>query len=243
VTKTVGVSFNDRLMWVYDEPLGVLLKYMIDTLTERGLDVSDSWAPKVRQWRATAVLGGNVGLDLDCYEQKWQPDDYSFFCQVVREAAERAAIAGPIPVEEVAGWHVLDDLPPVIRSASELDTGPCVVIGEALVDLVMGRLPVEPAGETWFVGFPGGTKSSPYRGRFVPLPDHLLASVVPPGARAREPMIYDLALADGRVVRALLLQRTQGRLGIITDAEPPFESADIERLDSYYWEEAPSPPR
>jgi hypothetical protein len=54
-------------------------------------------------------------------------------------------------------------------------------------------------------------------------------------------MIYDLTLVGGRVVRALLLQRTQGRLGIITDAEPPFESADIARFDSYYWEDAPSP--
>jgi hypothetical protein len=243
VTKTVGVSFDDRLVWVYDEPLGVLLKYMIDILTERGLDVSDSWVPKVGQWRATAVLGGNVGLDLDCYEQKWQPHEYWFFCELVREAADRAAIAGPIRVKEVAGWHVLDDLPPVIRSANEIDTGPCVAIGEALVDLVTGRLAVEPAGQTWYVGFPGGTTSSPYQGRFVPLPDDLLASVVPPGARARQPMTYDLTLADGRVVRAHLLLRTQGRLGILTGAEPPFESADIERLDSYYWEEAPPPPR
>jgi hypothetical protein len=38
VTKSVAVRFDDRLAWVYDEPLGILLKYMIDIATEIGLD-------------------------------------------------------------------------------------------------------------------------------------------------------------------------------------------------------------
>jgi hypothetical protein len=132
------VTFDDRLVWVYDEPLGVLLKYMIDILVERGLDHSDAWQPKLNQWRATAALGGNVGLELDSYEQNWQPDEYPVFCALVGEASDRAVDAGPIPVDEGARWQVLDALPPVIRSAVLIDTSPCAVIGDALTGLVTG---------------------------------------------------------------------------------------------------------
>ena len=30
MTKSVAVTFDDRLMWVYDEHLGALLKFIID---------------------------------------------------------------------------------------------------------------------------------------------------------------------------------------------------------------------
>lgn len=117
-----------------------------------------------------------------------------------------------------------------------------MAIAEALADLVTGELPLEPAGATWFIGFPSGMTSHPYRGRFVAIPDHLLGPIPPPGARGRKLMVHDLTLTDGSVVRALLLRRTEGRLGVITEADPPFESAAIEWIDSYPWDEAPSRP-
>ena len=86
MSKSVAVRFDDHLIWVYDEALALLLKFVIDVLAEKGLDAADGWATKVAQFRATAALGADVGLDLDGPREHWQAADYPLLCDVIAEA-------------------------------------------------------------------------------------------------------------------------------------------------------------
>ena len=62
---------------------------------------------------------------------------------------------GRLDPAEVGSWRLLDDQP--IRRADGLGTGPRTVpivdLGEALLQLVDGRLPPAPPGTWWMIGF------------------------------------------------------------------------------------------
>jgi len=156
VTHTQFVAHRERGFWAYDVALAVLLKHMIDVAEERRSDVP--WlAGAASAWRVVACVS-DYGLTLD---PDWSAAQLQAFSEVVEEACGRVSARTSIPAQELATWRLLDDCTVLARGNEDVSTAPIVELGEAIVALSRGALPMPPGETLWFYGVPTGRSTLP----------------------------------------------------------------------------------
>jgi hypothetical protein len=158
VSRTKTVSHEGRHFWVFDEALGIWLKYLIEVVERRIQTNSMMWAEDyLEDWRVKASisdLGWHIGVWADAQKRD--------FLEASQEACDVLAQEPPLPLEEVATWSVLDDIPIVHRTGlwdDPIDVEPIVELGRAVMALIAGTLDDPPPGTWWLFGGHGGRKT------------------------------------------------------------------------------------
>jgi len=155
MTKTQYVEYADRGFWAYDVALGVFLKHVIDA-AEKSDQAETAWlSTAISSWRVVACIS-DYGLTLDA---DWSAPQKQAFIALGEVACARLAERASIPVGEIVGWPILDDLRIHTRGATEVLTAPVVELGRAIIALVSGELPEAPDGKIWFYGTPTGRQT------------------------------------------------------------------------------------
>jgi hypothetical protein len=135
VSKTQFVEYSNRGFWAYDVALGVFLKHLIDVAEASGQADTTWLSSAVSSWREVACIS-DYGLTLDA---DWSAAQRQTFVALAEGACARLATRASIPAEEIAGWHLLDDLPISPRGAMEVLTAAVVELGRAIIALVVAR--------------------------------------------------------------------------------------------------------
>jgi hypothetical protein len=152
MSKTKFVEFGGNGFWAYDVALGVFLKYLID-IAEASPQANSVWlSERLPRWRVIACIS-DFGLRLDENRTTIQRQGFIAFAE---EACARLALRESIPAEEMLAWNVLDGEGISPRGASEVQTGPVIEVGRAIIALMSGELPEPPENAAWCYGFPEG---------------------------------------------------------------------------------------
>ena len=152
MSKTKFVRYREDGFWAYDVALGVFLKYLID-IAEASPQAGSVWLSKrLPGWRVVACIS-DYGLRLDENRTAIQRHGFIAFAE---EACARLALRESIPAAEMLAWNVLDGEGIFPRGAKEVQTGPVIELGRAIIALMSGELPEPPGNAAWCYGFPEG---------------------------------------------------------------------------------------
>ena len=155
MSRTKAVTFCGRNIWVWDSSLAAWLVTLIDVLTEQPEEVRHRLGALLSEGRVVASIQ-DIGLDLDrCVPQ----DDTTMFVGLAAAASERIRAAGPIDWAALSARSLSTedqpDLPPLGRRGSPT-AADVASVGDAIVGMFDGSLPVPPAFTWWCIGGPGG---------------------------------------------------------------------------------------
>lgn len=155
MSKTVAVDFGDRWFSAYDVSLSILLLEVIHVANARPQQPEQSWPEEVLDnFRQTALLGANIGLDLDPGRPQAQQDHV---LALFNEAGRRLRHRGLITAAEASQRYVVQGEPVFLRCAELIYTGAIADLADAIIDLVRDDLPHPPQGATTCCyGFEGG---------------------------------------------------------------------------------------
>lgn len=160
MTATKGIEFEGRFFWAYDVAAGVFLKHLIDE-AEASEQAGEAWLSEaVSDWRAQAAIA-EFGFTL---KEQWSSTQRQTFITLAERACKKLATRQSIPAQEIASWPLVNELRIFPRSATEVLTAPIIELGQAIVELVSGKLPRPPKGEAWFYGTPTGRSTIRMRG-------------------------------------------------------------------------------
>ena len=151
MSRTVPVSFGTRNLWIYDQSLAVWLVRFIEHVATLDGGSAQPLARLVGDAPCHAALGAIQHLPLDEYVAD---ENLGAFVTAAGEVSRQIRAAGPIPVDPLHAMR-LDgyDLPPIVRAQSgTLDPEPIASVGDVLVALVRGELPLPPPHMWWYVG-------------------------------------------------------------------------------------------
>lgn len=152
MSKTKFVQYRGDGFWAYDVALGVFLKYVID-IAETSTKAGSEWLSKrLPRWRVVACIR-DYGLALDENRTAIQRQQFISFAE---EACARLALRESIPATEMLSWNVLDGEGISPRGAEEVETGPVIELGRAIIALMLGRLPEPPEDAAWCYSLPEG---------------------------------------------------------------------------------------
>jgi hypothetical protein len=151
VSQKKFVSCGDDGFWAYDVALGVFLKHLIDVADVHGYGDLPWLREEVSSWRVAACVP-DLGLCLDAVSSA----NVTLFTDLARQACDELSGRDRIAAEEMASWTILEDLKIFPRGAKEVETGPVVELGRAIIELATGRLPPPPDGTLWLYGAPEG---------------------------------------------------------------------------------------
>ncbi|MCM2390614.1 hypothetical protein [Streptomyces albipurpureus] len=153
MSRTVPVSFGDRLFWAYDVGLGVLFAEAV-RIAEKSPGESRPpwWGGLVRQLRVHAVVGASLAVALD----ELSVEERGAVLGWVADAGAALTARGGVSLAEVSRWNVLDGESIHLRGARHVAPGPLVELGQAMSDLVDNALPPAPEGRYWTFGTPDG---------------------------------------------------------------------------------------
>jgi hypothetical protein len=153
VSKTKFVEFRDVGFWTYDVGLAVFLKYLIDAAIPRSMFPDCRWLVEaISDWRRIAVIP-DIGLEVDA---TWSASQLATFVELADEACVALARHEFYSADEITSWVLFDEFRIFPRGATHVQTGPVVELGRALIALVLGSLPIAPAGRQWLYGAPEG---------------------------------------------------------------------------------------
>ncbi|MGB2568550.1 hypothetical protein ACPFP2_08895 [Micromonospora citrea] len=159
MSRTVPVGFGDRSVWAWDVSLSILLAQTVQVGEEAPEPGRAPWlAPTLFELRRHAVLGADAYFDLDLGLDAAQREQ---LLEMVAEASRRLRERGPVTRDEATRWRVLGEDTVLWRGADDLDTTPVADLGQALIDLVHGDLPLAPPGTRWCFGVEGGPRTIP----------------------------------------------------------------------------------
>ena len=88
--------------------------------------------------------------------EDWSAPQIATFVKLAREACVRIGRRESFSATEMAEWSILEGEGVFARGAGEVQSGPIVELGEAIVSLIEGELPAAPVGTRWFYGTPSG---------------------------------------------------------------------------------------
>jgi hypothetical protein len=120
LSKTKYVEYANHGFWAYDVALGVFLKHLIDEAKPNDQAKTPWLSTAIQSWREVACIP-DFGLTLD---SGWSTAQQQVFTTLAEGACARFARRESIPTEEIAGWHLLDDLRIFPRGATEVFTAP-----------------------------------------------------------------------------------------------------------------------
>jgi hypothetical protein len=160
MSKKKFVSRGDGGFWAYDVALGVFLKHLIDVAEGHGYSDVPWLNDEVSSWRVAACVP-DLGLSLDAVSST----HVATFISLARQACDKLSARGRISSEEVASWTILKDLKIHPRGAEEIEAGPVVHLGWAIIELATGTLPPPPDGTIWLYGAPTGLTTLPLPSR------------------------------------------------------------------------------
>jgi hypothetical protein len=153
MSQTKFVEYRDNGFWAYDVALGVFLKHLIDVTLERAETPGGEWlSEEIAEWRTIAVIQ-DYGLEIN---PSWSSAQLEIFIELVDQACAVLACRSQIASTEVTNWEILEDIRIHTRGATEVETGPVVELGRAIIVLARGDDPAAPAGKTWLYGAPEG---------------------------------------------------------------------------------------
>jgi hypothetical protein len=152
MTATQWVEHRGRGFWAYDVGLGVLLKHVIDAAATQDHS-SEPWLSEAVAWWRVVASVSDYGLAI---QDNWTREQCATFVALVDVACTELAQRQVIPAGELQSWRLLDDRGIFPRGAHEVSTSPIVELGQAIQDLVAGRLSAPPDGEDWLFGTPEG---------------------------------------------------------------------------------------
>lgn len=165
MSSTVPVGFRERAVWAWDVSLSILLAHTVQVGEETlALEHDIAWlAPTLFELRRHALIGAHAYFDLDLALDDSQREQ---LLGMVAEASRRLRQRGTVTRAEAEQWRILDDHTLPWRSSAEaLDAKPVADLGQALIDLVHGNLPLAPPGTWWYLGLEGGPRTIPMTGR------------------------------------------------------------------------------
>jgi hypothetical protein len=146
MSKSKFVSYGDRGFWAYDVALGVFLKHLIDVGEPLVESQNNDWLKKsILEWRVAAVIAP-YGLEIN---QSWSPAQLDVFINLVGQACNSLAERKAIGFVEIHRWPILEDYSLDTRCAREVETGPVVELGQAILGLIDGSLPEPPLGSIY----------------------------------------------------------------------------------------------
>jgi len=153
MSKSKFVRYGDRGFWAYDVALGVFLKHLIDVAEPLIGSQDNDWLKEaISEWRIAAVIDP-CGLKIN---QSWSSAQLDVFVNLVGQACNSLAERKVIGFVEIHRWPILDNYSLDTRGASEVETGPVVELGQAIIGLIDGSLSDPPTGSMWFFGWPEG---------------------------------------------------------------------------------------
>ncbi len=153
MSKSKGIWYQDRGFFAYDVALGVLLKYVIDVAEARPSGAESAWLQEViSHWKVEAWA-----QDLSIWiDEDWSASQTAIFASLVEAACTRLEARKSISSLEIESWEFVDDQYICTRGATEVETGPVVELGGAILALIDGTLAEPPEGKNWYYGFPDG---------------------------------------------------------------------------------------
>ncbi|BCY10548.1 hypothetical protein L3i22_056360 [Actinoplanes sp. L3-i22] len=136
-----------REIWAYDGALSILLGQLLRDVD--GIPPEHRpgwWASSVEELRTQAMFSDlffdvALGLALDQREE---------LAELLDDTAARLRDRPPRTPGQADDWHL------VFRGDHAYDVGPIAELGQALGELLRGRLPEPPPGTLWLYGAPGG---------------------------------------------------------------------------------------
>jgi hypothetical protein len=147
MSKTVFIDYRGRYFGAFDVITKVLLKYLIDVAAP--LAAREPWlALAVDRWRVDAELPSEFGFYLD---DAWTQEQIDVFCRLLESACQLLHQREAIPAQEIEGWEVLgEDRRQVTRGIPLVPTKPVIMMGQAIIALVLGKLTPPPLGYWWW---------------------------------------------------------------------------------------------
>ena len=152
MSRTVAIEYRERHFWAFDAALAVWLIEIVNAATSDRLDEDPWWAGHLRQWRVATVLGANVGHQLP---HDWDEQRFAQFLDISRRTIESLRVRRSERGATLAALRGVDgETTCADRYAAQdqVDLEPIAVLGQAILDLVLGQLPQPPAGSWWYFG-------------------------------------------------------------------------------------------
>jgi len=200
MSKSKFVAYGDRGFWAYDVALGVFLKHLIDTAEPLVGSQDNDWLKDaISEWRIVAVVDP-YGLEIN---RNWSPTQLDVFVNLVGQACNSLAERKAIGFVEIHRWPILDEYSLDTRGASEVETGPVVELGQAILGLIDGSLPDPPLGSLWFFGWPEGRTTILMRNE--PSSDNQISALQ--SSVAGSPIARLLGKLRARIAKALTVGR------------------------------------
>ena len=147
MSKTLYVEFRGSGFWAFDVVASVFLKHLIDAASQHVESPTDVWlSDAVAKWRLNAVFT-EFGLHLD---DSWTPEQLKTFTTLALAACDTLSERDEIPAEEIESWQFVEDERCFARGMPAGTTASAIRLGQAIIQLVNGTLPVAPPGTWWF---------------------------------------------------------------------------------------------
>ena len=151
------MSFQGRNLWAYDVSLSILLAELMNVISDLDLAKRPRWLSKLLpDLRRHAILGANAHLDLDLGLNESEREQ---LLVLIAEASRRLRERETITAADSATWEVLDGHTVIWRSAPTVATCDMADLGDAIIGLVRGTLPIPLDGTWWLFGLPGGPRT------------------------------------------------------------------------------------
>ena len=149
MSQTLFIEDRGHGFWAFDLVAAVFLKHLIDVAAPRASAPDDQWLVKaVANWRVNAVIS-DFGLFLD---ETWSEEQIKVLIELMGKACRLLEERVGIPAKEIQAWTILNDLRIYARGFETVPTGPVVRLGQAIISLLDGSLPMAPASTWWFYG-------------------------------------------------------------------------------------------
>jgi hypothetical protein len=156
MSKTTTVEFAGRAFWTFAGNLSILLATIVQVAEDMPDEGRPDWLTEpLASVRISAVIT-DFGFRLD---DGWDGDRLTTFRLLLDQAIERLRVCDMVSAVEAATWNILDGHSIDWRGAETVNTAGSVALGEGIVQLMEGTLPVPPAG-TWWIFMPDGERTT-----------------------------------------------------------------------------------
>jgi hypothetical protein len=144
------VEFRDSWFWAFDVSISILLAETAEVAELSLTEDSPQWLPDMIEGLRVSAVDTDSGFVVDDFDE----DQVKHLLRWLTEAIHRLRARQRITAEEALRWHVIDGYPVNWRDDEVVDTEPIAQLGEAIIQMVEGRLPPAPAGTRWYYGKP-----------------------------------------------------------------------------------------
>lgn len=147
MSKTKSLCVFDRLVWVWDNSIDIVLAFMIEEATS---EVDPAWLANWRIWASVADLG--VEFDLSA------PTSHAVVENLLGRARARVTAHGDFTGNDLASWSVLDgaSVSSGFIRGGHLEVDAVLDAVDGISELIAGRFPADPPDGYWLIGAPGG---------------------------------------------------------------------------------------